>query len=59
MYYDVEETKSLIEFNYMMRNKHPNIFINRDPEDDETMKALGVSYVIEQHIYSFDFISCF
>lgn len=28
---DIEETKKLIEFSFTLRNKLPNVFINRDP----------------------------
>lgn len=30
---DIEETKKLIELSFTMRNKLPNVFINRDPMD--------------------------
>lgn len=36
MYKDVEETKKLLEINYAMRNKNPDMFINRDPTDKDT-----------------------
>ncbi|XP_061392296.1 alpha-tocopherol transfer protein-like, partial [Musca vetustissima] len=39
MNYDVEETKKLLERNYFLRNKTPQIFIDRNPEDEVTRKS--------------------
>lgn len=39
MYGDVEETKKLIEVNYALRNKHPHLFIQRDPQDDDSRRT--------------------
>ncbi|KAH8420620.1 hypothetical protein KR009_012177 [Drosophila setifemur] len=43
MAYDVEKTKSLVELNYSMRNKHPHLFMDRNIEDEMTAKGLKVS----------------
>lgn len=43
MHYDVEKTKTLIELNYSLRNKNPNIFMDRNMEDEMTAKGLQVS----------------
>lgn len=39
MYGDVEETKKLIEVNYALRNKHPHLFIKRDPLDEDSRRT--------------------
>lgn len=39
MHGDLEETKKLIELNYELRNKSPEIFINRDPEDEQSLQT--------------------
>lgn len=36
---NIEETKKLIELSYTMRNKLPNVFINRDPMDAKCQLA--------------------
>ncbi|XP_017045964.1 alpha-tocopherol transfer protein-like [Drosophila ficusphila] len=43
MAFDVKRTKSLVELNYSMRNKHPHLFIDRNMEDEMTAKGLKVS----------------
>ncbi|XP_037726829.1 alpha-tocopherol transfer protein-like [Drosophila subpulchrella] len=43
MAFDVERTKSLVELNYSMRNKHPHLFMDRNMEDEMTAKGLRVS----------------
>ncbi|XP_005188110.1 alpha-tocopherol transfer protein [Musca domestica] len=36
---DLEETKKLVEHNYLLRNKTPQIFIDRNPDDEATKKS--------------------
>ncbi|XP_052857480.1 alpha-tocopherol transfer protein-like [Drosophila gunungcola] len=43
MEFDVKRTKSLVELNYSMRNKHPHLFMDRNMEDKMTAKGLRVS----------------
>ncbi|XP_017064241.1 alpha-tocopherol transfer protein-like isoform X2 [Drosophila eugracilis] len=43
MAFDVKRTKSLVELNYSMRNKHPHLFMDRNMEDEMTAKGLKVS----------------
>lgn len=43
MHYDVHQTKKLIELNYSLRNKNPNIFMDRNMDDEMTAKGLQVS----------------
>ncbi|XP_016995758.2 alpha-tocopherol transfer protein-like [Drosophila takahashii] len=43
MAFDVKRTKSLVELNYSMRNKHPHLFMDRNMEDEMTAKGLRVS----------------
>lgn len=43
MNYDVQQTKKLIELNYSLRNKNPNIFMDRNMDDEMTAKGLQVS----------------
>nr|XP_016938851.1 alpha-tocopherol transfer protein-like [Drosophila suzukii] len=43
MAFNVERTKSLVELNYSMRNKHPHLFMDRNMEDEMTAKGLRVS----------------
>ncbi|XP_016948009.1 alpha-tocopherol transfer protein-like [Drosophila biarmipes] len=43
MAFDVERTKTLVELNYSMRNKHPHLFMDRNMEDEMTAKGLRVS----------------
>lgn len=33
---DINQTKKLIEDNYALRKNAPNMFINRDPTDEDT-----------------------
>jgi hypothetical protein len=40
---DVDNTKKLIEHSYMLRNKSPNIFFNRDPLDEKIKKVLEIA----------------
>lgn len=37
---DVERAKKLIELNYTLRFKNPNIFSHRDPMDDGIQRAM-------------------
>ncbi|XP_053951152.1 alpha-tocopherol transfer protein-like [Anastrepha ludens] len=34
MYFNMEDTKKLIELNFSLRNKNPQLFLDRDPEED-------------------------
>ncbi|XP_030379619.1 alpha-tocopherol transfer protein-like [Scaptodrosophila lebanonensis] len=43
MFYDVEQTKGIIELNYSMRNGNPKLFLERNMEDEMTAKALRAS----------------
>ncbi|ALC49531.1 CG3091, partial [Drosophila busckii] len=43
MQYDIDKTKALIELNYNIRNRNPNLFIDRNMEDAMTAKGLKVS----------------
>ncbi|XP_073830645.1 alpha-tocopherol transfer protein-like [Musca autumnalis] len=36
---DLEETKKIIQHNYLLRNKTPQIFIDRNPDDEATQKS--------------------
>ncbi|XP_067635502.1 alpha-tocopherol transfer protein isoform X2 [Eurosta solidaginis] len=40
---DVESAKRLLELNYALRNKHPHIFLQRDPADQESQQLLQVA----------------
>ncbi|XP_013113301.1 alpha-tocopherol transfer protein [Stomoxys calcitrans] len=46
MYKDVEETKKLLEINYTMRNKNPELFIERDPTDEDTRNTYEFTYMV-------------
>ncbi|XP_068141284.1 alpha-tocopherol transfer protein-like isoform X1 [Drosophila tropicalis] len=46
MQYDMSKTKTLIELNYSIRNKNPNLFIDRNMEDEMTAKGLKVSDIV-------------
>lgn len=46
MYGDVEETKKLIEVNYALRNKHPHLFIQRDPQDDDSRRTFEYADIL-------------
>lgn len=46
MYKDIEETKKLIEINYAMRQNAPNIFINRDPTDEDTKNSAAYADMV-------------
>lgn len=39
MYGDLEETRKLIEVNYALRNRHPHLFIHRDPLDEDSRRT--------------------
>jgi len=39
MFGDVEETRKLIEVNYALRNRHPHLFIKRDPLDADSKRT--------------------
>uniref|UniRef100_W8BTC1 Alpha-tocopherol transfer protein n=2 Tax=Ceratitis capitata TaxID=7213 RepID=W8BTC1_CERCA len=43
MFGDVEAAQRLIELNYALRNKHPHIFLQRDPTDQESQQLLQVA----------------
>ncbi|EDV99635.1 alpha-tocopherol transfer protein [Drosophila grimshawi] len=44
--YDTDKTKALIQLNYSLRNKNPNIFIDRNMDHEMTAKGLRVSDLI-------------
>ncbi|XP_022219034.1 alpha-tocopherol transfer protein-like isoform X1 [Drosophila obscura] len=46
MYGDVEETKKLIEVNYSLRNRHPHLFIKRDPLDDDSQRTFDYADIL-------------
>lgn len=48
MYGHVEDTKKLIEVNYALRNKHPHLFIKRDPLDEDSRRTFDYAYAIFQ-----------
>jgi len=39
MFGDLAETQNLIEVNYALRNKHPHLFIKRDPLDADSKRT--------------------
>ncbi|XP_075157427.1 alpha-tocopherol transfer protein-like isoform X2 [Haematobia irritans] len=41
---NLKETKMLIEANYSLRCKHPNVFFNRDPQSEEFRKSDELAY---------------
>ncbi|TDG41544.1 hypothetical protein AWZ03_012030 [Drosophila navojoa] len=43
MDYDIDATKDLIQLNYNLRNKNPNLFIDRNMDQEMTAKCLNVS----------------
>ncbi|XP_017871272.1 PREDICTED: alpha-tocopherol transfer protein [Drosophila arizonae] len=43
MDYDMNATKDLIQLNYNLRNKNPNLFIDRNMDQEMTAKCLNVS----------------
>ncbi|XP_061398071.1 alpha-tocopherol transfer protein-like [Musca vetustissima] len=43
---NVEETKELLEINYSLRNKYPELFIKRDPEDEDTRNTYAFTYMV-------------
>ncbi|KAH8420619.1 hypothetical protein KR009_012178, partial [Drosophila setifemur] len=46
MFGDVEETKKLIEVNYALRNRHPHLFIQRDPLDDDSRRTFDYADIL-------------
>ncbi|XP_017850607.1 alpha-tocopherol transfer protein-like isoform X1 [Drosophila busckii] len=46
MYCDAEETKKLIEVNYALRNKHPHLFIKRDPLDADSRRTFDYADIL-------------
>lgn len=40
MYGDLDGAKKLLEVNFKMRNKHSQIFLQRDPMDEGSQKLL-------------------
>ncbi|KAH8386560.1 hypothetical protein KR093_001205 [Drosophila rubida] len=46
MYGVVEDTKQLIELNYALRNKHPHLFIKRDPLDDDSRRTFDYADIL-------------
>ncbi|XP_037934959.1 alpha-tocopherol transfer protein-like [Teleopsis dalmanni] len=43
---DLEGAKRLIELNYTLRNKYPQIFLNRDPTDESSEQLLQVADLV-------------
>uniref|UniRef100_A0A1I8NP19 CRAL-TRIO domain-containing protein n=1 Tax=Stomoxys calcitrans TaxID=35570 RepID=A0A1I8NP19_STOCA len=43
---DIEKTKKLIEVNYTLRLKNPQIFANRDPTDNDTNNTHEIAHII-------------
>ena len=43
MYGDLDGAKRLLELNYTMRNKYPQIFLQRDPMDESSQRLLQVA----------------
>ncbi|XP_034489964.1 alpha-tocopherol transfer protein-like [Drosophila innubila] len=46
MYGHVEDTKKLIEVNYALRNKHPHLFIKRDPLDEDSRRTFDYADIL-------------
>ncbi|KAH8261761.1 hypothetical protein KR038_007975, partial [Drosophila bunnanda] len=46
MYGDLEETRKLIEVNYALRNRHPHLFIQRDPLDDDSRRTFDYADIL-------------
>ncbi|KAH8414705.1 hypothetical protein KR215_000833 [Drosophila sulfurigaster] len=46
MYGNVEDTKQLIEVNYALRNKHPHLFIQRDPLDADSRRTFDYADIL-------------
>ncbi|EDW06555.1 hypothetical protein AWZ03_012028 [Drosophila navojoa] len=46
MYCHVEDTKKLIEVNYALRNKHPHLFIKRDPLDEDSRRTFEYADIL-------------
>lgn len=42
---DVEKAKKLIDRSYTVRNRYPNIFMNRDPSTPESQLAFSLMFV--------------
>ncbi|XP_030379674.1 alpha-tocopherol transfer protein-like [Scaptodrosophila lebanonensis] len=46
MFGNVEDTKKLIEVNYTLRNKHPHLFIKRDPLDEDSRRTFEYADIL-------------
>ncbi|KMZ07831.1 alpha-tocopherol transfer protein-like isoform X2 [Drosophila simulans] len=46
MFGDVEETRKLIEVNYALRNRHPHLFIKRDPLDADSKRTFDYADIL-------------
>ncbi|XP_065724003.2 alpha-tocopherol transfer protein-like isoform X1 [Drosophila suzukii] len=44
MFGDLAETQNLIEVNYALRNKHPHLFIKRDPLDADSKRTFDYAF---------------
>uniref|UniRef100_A0A0K8WFM8 Alpha-tocopherol transfer protein-like n=1 Tax=Bactrocera latifrons TaxID=174628 RepID=A0A0K8WFM8_BACLA len=46
MYGDLKATKKLIQINYSLRNKHPHIFLERDPTDADSKQTFDYADLV-------------
>ncbi|XP_068141347.1 alpha-tocopherol transfer protein-like isoform X1 [Drosophila tropicalis] len=46
MYGNLEDTKKLIEVNYALRQKHPHLFIHRDPLDADSRRTFDYADIL-------------